>query len=704
MMNSKRHVFISLAFLALLPTWGQQTTKKLDLAQDTIRLNEVVIRNTRPISQLKDDGIVTEVRGSILEKLGTARDVLGFLPGVVSYNGSIEVFGKGAPVIYINGRRLRDGSELDQLESDKIKNVKVISNPGARYGASTNAVIRIYTDRKAGEGFSLDTRTILGYLDYLYGKETVNASYRTGGLEIFGLLEYDKSKKKGTSWNRQVAWSRHCYEEDIAQRQERHSQVYQGQLGFDYMTKNNQSFGLYYKHTRTPATIGTRLNTAVFVDSVADVTVVSDYDRSEKYHEHLIDGYYSGNIRGWSLDATFDMLWRNTDNGRAGIETAGSGSVRDIVTYESTSGRMIAGEAHLSRAFLKGTAGFGVELTDSRRSADVRNAEAILGSSNNEIKETTTAFYAEVLQRLGKASVRVGLRYEYVDSRYYEAGVKSADQSRTYGKFFPSFLFSVPFKSSALQISYTRKFKRPAYSQLSSAITYDNRYLYESGNPFLRPSCIDNLSLTFKYKWLLAVVNLNHISDGIISKSEPYAEDESVTLMKKINSPFDCNEWQIMVQAQPSFFGNRYFPILAFGILGQFYKSYFRSEVKRFNRPMPMVQFRNIIRLPNDYMVTASLLWKGKGNSDNILMGQTWQASVTGSKVFSKNWEVRMSLSDIFNTSGKTHFDIYSDSSLFSTERGVNGRSIECTVRYKFNIAKSKYKGKGAGNSERNRL
>ena len=49
--------------------------------------------------------------------------------------------------------------------------------------------------------------------------------------------------------------------------------------------------------------------------------------------------------------------------------------------------------------------------------------------------------------------------------------------------------------------------------------------------------------------------------------------------MKKINSPFDCNEWQMMVQVQPSSFGNRYFPILVFGILGQFYKSYFRGKL-----------------------------------------------------------------------------------------------------------------------------
>lgn len=46
------------------------------------------------------------------------------------------------PIIYVNGRLLRDLSELDQLKSEDIKNVELITSPGARYDASVKAVIR----------------------------------------------------------------------------------------------------------------------------------------------------------------------------------------------------------------------------------------------------------------------------------------------------------------------------------------------------------------------------------------------------------------------------------------------------------------------------------------------------------------------------------------------------------------------------------
>ena len=36
---------------------------------------------------------------------------------------------KGSPIIYVNGRLLRDLSELDQLKSEDIKNVELITSP-----------------------------------------------------------------------------------------------------------------------------------------------------------------------------------------------------------------------------------------------------------------------------------------------------------------------------------------------------------------------------------------------------------------------------------------------------------------------------------------------------------------------------------------------------------------------------------------------
>ena len=704
----KKLTFILLLIFQMQTTQllGQVHSQDIDksIIQDTITLREVVVKNSRPISQLKDDGIVTTIKGSILENLGSARDVLGYLPGVTNMNGSVEVFGKGAPMIYINGRKMRDGNELDQIRSDKIKEIKVINNPGSRYDASVNAVIRIYTERDAGEGFSLDAKTATGFHDYWYGKENIYGNYRTNGLDVFGMLEYDRSKAKASSSNIQEAWTKSYYMTDIALNQKNNSRLYQGQLGFDYTTAEMQSFGLYYKYSRTPSTVMSSLNSSTFLnDSVLENSIMQQYNGNKNY-EHLVDGYYSGNIEKWTLDATFDLLWKNTRNDRTTVEDNTINVDRDIATYDKSSGRMIAAEVHLSHHLFKGNINLGMEFVDSKRSDDFKNPQELLVSSNNDINETTTAFYAELLQNFGKVSTRLGLRYEYVNSRYYDNGSKEDEQSRNYGKFFPSLLVTVPFKVSALQLSYSRKYKRPLYSQLNSTVYYENRYFYESGNPYLQPSFIDAISLVFKYRWLIAIANYNHIKDRIISLSAPYSEDESIMLMKKVNSPSDANEWQVMLQAQPTVFGRNYFPSLSVGLMGQFYKLDYCDRIKKFNNPIPTIRFNNIIRLPNNYMLTSNLSWRGKGESENISLGQTWQIDLAATKTFGKHWEVRAVLNDVFNTSGNTDFSIYSDNSLFYTNRDINARLVEFSIRYKLNISKSKYKGKGAGNTEKLRL
>lgn len=704
----KKLTFILLLIFQMQTTQllGQVHSQDIDksIIQDTITLREVVVKNSRPISQLKDDGIVTTIKGSILENLGSARDVLGYLPGVTNMNGSVEVFGKGAPMIYINGRKMRDGNELDQIRSDKIKEIKVINNPGSRYDASVNAVIRIYTERDAGEGFSLDAKTATGFHDYWYGKENIYGNYRTNGLDVFGMLEYDRSKAKASSSNIQEAWTKSYYMTDIALNQKNNSRLYQGQLGFDYTTAEMQSFGLYYKYSRTPSTVMSSLNSSTFLnDSVLENSIMQQYNGNKNY-EHLVDGYYSGNIEKWTLDATFDLLWKNTRSDRTTVEDNTINVDRDIATYDKSSGRMIAAEVHLSHHLFKGNINLGMEFVDSKRSDDFKNPQELLVSSNNDINETTTAFYAELLQNFGKVSTRLGLRYEYVNSRYYDNGSKEDEQSRNYGKFFPSLLVTVPFKVSALQLSYSRKYKRPLYSQLNSTVYYENRYFYESGNPYLQPSFIDAISLVFKYRWLIAIANYNHIKDRIISLSAPYSEDESIMLMKKVNSPSDANEWQVMLQAQPTVFGRTYFPSLSVGLMGQFYKLDYCDRIKKFNNPIPTIRFNNIIRLPNNYMLTSNLSWRGKGASENISLGQTWQIDLAATKTFGKHWEVRAVLNDVFNTSGNTDFSIYSDNSLFYTNRDINARLVEFSIRYKLNISKSKYKGKGAGNTEKLRL
>ena len=136
----------------------------VQLLPDAQLLGEVVVKGDLPKVRLKGDAVVTNVAGTILEKAGTGEDVLNKLPGVSAKDGTVNVFGSaGTPEIYINGRKVRDSAELDQLSSDNIKSVEVVNNPGARYDATVNAVIRIKTKRPQGEGFGFNNRFYTSY-------------------------------------------------------------------------------------------------------------------------------------------------------------------------------------------------------------------------------------------------------------------------------------------------------------------------------------------------------------------------------------------------------------------------------------------------------------------------------------------------------------------------------------------------------------
>ena len=85
--------------------------REIIMQPDTCLLKEVVAKGNLPQTRLKGDAIVTTVSGSYLSRAGTANDVLVRLPGVIKKDGDIEVIGKGTPLIYINGRKIRNKLE-----------------------------------------------------------------------------------------------------------------------------------------------------------------------------------------------------------------------------------------------------------------------------------------------------------------------------------------------------------------------------------------------------------------------------------------------------------------------------------------------------------------------------------------------------------------------------------------------------------------
>ena len=698
-----RRLFIFLFHLA----WTQIVLAQTGIAnqnfgKDTLQLREVVVRATRPLAKLNSEGFVTEVKGTVLEKLGFAKDVMGMLPGVLNNNGSIEVFGKGKPVFYINGHIVRNNIEVEQLKANQIDKITVITNPSSRYASTVGSIIKITTIKKVGDGFSFDNIATFGYRNYLYGKDNLDLNYRIDNLDVFGTLGFEKGKNTNSSKNVQNSWLSSHHQQNTTMKSTQHSKLIDGKWGFDFSSSPKLSFGAFYQVSYAPTKTNSSIMSSLYSDDVIESETSAYKDIKLRDLEHLLDGYCHGVWGKWNLEMTFDLMWKKTRENQNVIEQTGIN--QDFGIKDVGHARLMATELYASHPFLKGNFSFGVDFTNSSREENSESENSIMAGENNKIQELNMAYYVETMQHLGNVTFRIGGRYEHVNSEYFIGGRKNHEQSHVYDKFFPTASLSLPIGKTMVQLSYSKQCYRPLYSQLSNTVHYVNKYLYQSGNPYLQPSYSDNISLNLRYRWLALTANYKKVQNQIITSYTYYDDAKTIALLKKENSRNSLSNLQIMASFMPGFLWKCYYPVLACGVVSQFYKIDYRGNIKHVDNPLVVVKFNNIFKFHNNYMATVNYSWRSEGNSENIKMGSVGQINLSLAKDLSKKWNVKLSANDIFNTARKNTFTIFSGMNDVYIEKAATVRAVECIVRYKFNTVKAKYKGKGAGKKEMDRL
>ena len=680
----------------------------IQMQPDTQMLGEVVVKGSRPLVKMKDDALVTTVEGSYLSKTGTAGDVLGKIPGVISNHGGVEVLGRGTPLIYINGRQMRNQSELDQLSSDQIKDVEVVMTPGAKYDATVKAVIRIKTIRPVGEGFSFNSRTVAGVNHYVYGLEELNMNYRTGGLDIFGMAEYENHRSRQTNDSRQDTYLQSHYQQNSLMHYYNKNQMLAGKLGFNYMLNDNHSIGMTYTITSRPNSQTSDYFTTMLIGQQTDDQITGSGKVDGDDIQHFISGYYAGQTGKWSLDANADVLWQKQNSDNLTFEDATQGDDRTVTTRNDVKNRLYAAKFVAGHPLWKGNLEIGAEGSYVHRTDVFGNVENIIDASDTKIEENSTAAFVQLMQRLNKLTLIAGLRYEYLDSRYYEGGVKMGDESRTYSDLFPSLMLMYPLKNVRARLSYSRNINRPAFSQLSGNVKYINRYTYESGNPYLKPSYRDNLSLALNYKWLTGMIDYARVHDYIITSYSSYKDDPTIALLRKDNTR-GYDNLSLMVSVAPTF--GKYHPQLMVATQMQNLEVQYRGETKktkvstiRLNSPMTIVRFNNAINLPFDSWLNADFSWRSAGDTENIHLAPSWQFDISLYKAFwNDRLTVKLACTDLFG-SIRQKATIYSDIREIYLDKRLDTRNLELTVRYNFNPAKSKYRGQGAGNDVKSRF
>ena len=690
----------------------------ITMKEEAQTLGVVVVKSQLPKTFTKGEAMRTNVAGTILEKAGTVSDALARIPSLeAERDGAVKVLGRGEAEVYINGRRVQDLSELSRLRSDQIQHVDVIHNPGARYAASTKAVVRITLKKAQGEGFSFQDNA---GLIYQYGHTLTNnldVNYRTGGLDITASL-----------WAGRYGHAKSLQENDITyyvgpdfylgRSNQETKNVWKGwspQLQLNYMVNENHCFGAFYKYDRHPgADVDSHFNTDNYVNGVFTERSESHITGDDNFRKHIFNAYYNGKIGNlgidWNVDGLFD---KTTDDNRTEEVTTDVHNVptyHDIHNSTKSSNNFWATKLIFSYPVWKGNLSIGGEYSYNHRTDaySFLSTEALpVKATDTEINESSAAAFVEFGRPFGKLYAQVGLRYEHLQNDYFNFGKKEDEVCRNYGDWFPTVTLSMPVGNVQLSLSYRKDIERPAYANLTSSTVYINRYTYQSGNPYLRPTYTHNVVLNAAYKWAGMVVTYSRTKDNVTMATEPFpgSDDPFVSLVRTINGSDGYNQLSLNPYLRPTI--GCWHPTWFIYAQWQNYKSPCAdgSEIT-LNHPYANIGWDNTVELPHGWRLNAGMRFSTKGDVNNFRLTRNAFRSDLG---IQRDFNLRrlgsltldLRCYDVFNTN-KSGGIVYGIREI--TTYNPARRTFTVDLTWKFNEARSKYRGSGAGDKQKARM
>lgn len=695
----------SIGYVTVYKNTSELNETNIQMSPDVQALQEVVIEGTHPVVFMKGNALVTDVQNSLLSKAGSASDVLARIPRVSKSKDKFVVFGKGTPLIYINGRLVRDNTELEQLNSTDIKHVELLTTPGAQYDASVKSVIRIKTVKRQGDGFSFDVRSSYYQSENTDLIEQANVNYRHAGLDLFGSFDYRLNRTEQISSVEQETNTSSLWQQHNTMQMNGRTEKMSGTFGFNYQINDNHSFGARYQMLGYPS-------------SYVNTDILSKVEKNNDFYDqwssngienrdyslgHQLNLYYTGTAGKLGIDVNADYYKSDYDATNNTSEQSQEQDDRQIAALNQVKNEMCAGKVVFTYPIWKGQLSFGGEYTYSNRDNNyLSRNESYVPSSCSNISENYIGAFTSYDVQLPFGMLSAGIRYEHVDFEYSEDKQKIDAQSKNFDNVFPTLSFATQFGQVQAQLSYAATIQRPSYADLSNNVFYINRFTLQQGNPYLLPSITHDISLNAMWKYFQFMLSYQQKKDEIFTWSTQAEANPELSTISYIN--FDrMPTLNAFIGASPTI--GFWSPMYGVGVSKQWVNVHTDLADLELKKPALNVMLNNTFTLPKNFLINLDFTFQGKGNYQNIyMMKNMYILNFAISKSFFNDaLNVELRGNDLFHQQ-KDASRVYMNRLTAYQANSYDSREFAITVRYRFNTAKSKYKGSGAGESTKSRF
>ncbi len=537
-------------------------------------LSEVVIESTREMMEVGLDRRVINVGQELTAAGGTALELMQNIPSVsVDFEGNVSLRGSQNVTILVDGKPstltgLDNETVLEQIPSEMIERIEVITNPSVRYDPDgTAGIINIVTKKEERPGYNGMINLSAGTNNRYSG--SVNFNYRPSeNINFFGNASGRFFNMEGWGKSNRTSWfpgsdlENETITSHLDQDMEfdRSMNTYNLQLGFDYTfnDKNNITFSTRYStwernndayqdymftNSRLPR------YSSDYIDYIEDISSGSvmmrggfDYslryqrEFDEEYRDLTLDLRYSDSHfdREESLDRRFyDHSYNELGLPELLEETFNDGDHYNFM-FE-------ADYVHPFNETSKFEAGFqtifrGSDNKFSFYQFDHDVGELVLDPNRTDhfiMDEQRYSAYGIYSTALGNYNVQAGLRLEHAVLEGDQVVIDDGDFRNEYFSYFPSAHVRRSFENNQnVQLSYSKRISRPRRWALNPFTRYSDPYNLSTGNPKILPEYIHSFELGYTKFWENTTLNPSvfyRYTDQMISRYRTM-DDEGVTI------------------------------------------------------------------------------------------------------------------------------------------------------------------------------
>ncbi len=704
---------------------NDQSSIAIKLTEDPTQLNEVVVKSTKALIRQEDDKSVVDPE-PLAASSTNAYETVEKVPGVfIDQDGNIYLNGLSPAGVQINGRDLRMSAAdiailLKSLPPNAIQKIELIRTPSAKYDASGGGgLVNIVLMKGVKIGLNGSVNT--GFSQGEYGNQFLGFNLNNNNDKLSSYVNAQYSNNNGVT----ITNSDRILSIDSVLKQEARavSPNHSANLGYGFGKTIKEKWEFNYDGRMSQNKFDNTTNSNSFLRQISInqntgnlQTYVNNKGTNNFMNQSFRVKLKLDTVGGeWVNDVSFNFSKSSTDQNYSNLLVARNtssggegdfGNDRNFFTYQSDIRKKIRGitiESGVKTSLLN----FNNNSNYTKNIAGLITPDPFRTSKFN-YKEQINAAYLQGSKTWGPVVLKVGSRLEQTIMQGHQFIPKDTTFSINRTDAFPyvylsrKILMIMNYELRGFLV-YRKTISRPSYDYLNPFAKYIDPFLYEVGNPNLKPQFTSN------YEANISVDDKPLFAYGVNETTDIFT---NVVYQSPTNKQVSYRTYDNLGKSRETYFriigvippGKKFFAVLGTQYNRNNYNGFYEGKPIMFNRGTWSVFTFQSFKLDGLSTITLNGFWRFKGQQQFYELSDFGTLNATINRQFlKKKLTITASYNDFLFTN-KNNFVLKQGTQNAIGYRATDSRRMGLSLRYNFGIKpkENKMDMLDQGSTERN--